>query len=95
MVNETPEPVEEAVEEVEEVEGVKVSEVIEEEPVKEVTEEVAEALMSLNDVKDRFIGIVDNARAAGIATVTSRGFAAVESFLGALAGDKDEKRPKR
>ena len=66
-----------------------------EEPVKEVTEEVAEALMSLNDVKDRFIGIVDNARAAGIATVTSRGFAAVESFLGALAGDKDEKRPKR
>jgi|TARA_R110002020_G_scaffold224179_1_gene433646 hypothetical protein len=90
--NETPEPVEEAVEE---VEGVKVSEVIEEEPVKEVTEEVEEALMSLNDVKDRFIGIVDNARAAGIATVTSRGFAAVESFLGALAGDKDEKRPKR
>ena len=80
---------------VEEVEGVKVSEVIEEEPVKEVTEEVEEALMSLNDVKDRFIGIVDNARAAGIATVTSRGFAAVESFLGALAGDKDEKRPKR
>ena len=90
--NETPEPVEEAFEE---VEGVKVSEVIEEEPVKEVTEEVEEALMSLNDVKDRFIGIVDNARAAGIATVTSRGFAAVESFLGALAGDKDEKRPKR
>ena len=85
--NETPEPVEEAVEE---VEGVKVSEVIEE---VEVTEEVEEALMSLNDVKDRFIGIVDNARAAGIATVTSRGFAAVESFLGALAGDK-EKRPK-
>ena len=87
--NETPEPVEEAGEE---VEGVKVSEVIEE---VEVTEEVEEALMSLNDVKDRFIGIVDNARAAGIATVTSRGFAAVESFLGALAGDKDEKRPKR
>ena len=86
--NETPEPVEEAVEE---VEGVKVSEVGEEGPV----EEVVEALMSLNDVKDRFIGIVDNARAAGIATVTSRGFAAVESFLGALAGDKDEKRPKR
>jgi hypothetical protein len=90
--NETPEPVEEAVEE---VEGVKVSEAVEEESVKEVPEEVEEALMSLNDVKDRFIGIVDNARAAGIATVTSRGFAAVESFLGALAGDKDEKRPKR
>jgi len=89
--NETPEPVEEAVEKVEEVEGVKVSEVVEEGPV----EEVVEALMSLNDVKDRFIGIVDNARAAGIATVTSRGFAAVESFLGALAGDKEEKRPKR
>ena len=87
--NETPEPVEEAVEE---VEGVKVSEVIEE---VEVTEEVEEALMSLNDVKDRVIGSVDNARAAGIAPVTSRGFAAVESFLGALAGDKDEKRPKR
>jgi len=91
--NETPEPVEEAVEE---VEGVKVSEAVEEEEVEEgAVEEVAEALMSLNDVKDRFIGIVDNARAAGIATVTSRGFAAVESFLGALAGDKDEKRPKR
>ena len=92
--NETPEPVEEAVEE---VEGVKVSEVVEEDLVEEVeVEEVAEveALMSLNDVKDRFIGIVDNARAAGIATVTSRGFAAVESFLGALAGDK-ENRPKR
>ena len=91
--NETPEPVEEAVEE---VEGVKVSEAVEEEEVEEgAVEEVVEALMSLNDVKDRFIGIVDNARAAGIATVTSRGFAAVESFLGALAGDKDEKRPKR
>ena len=92
MVNETPEPVEE---EVEEVEGVKVSEPVEEEPVKEVTEEVAEALMSLNDVKDRFIGIVDNARAAGIATVTSRGFAAVESFLGALAGDKEKRPPPK
>ena len=87
--NETPEPVEEAVEE---VEGVKVSEVIEE---VEVTEEVEEALMSLNDVKDRFIGIVDNARAAGIATVTSRGFAAVESFLGALAGDKEKRPPPK
>ena len=90
--NETPEPV---VEEVEEVEGVKVSEAVEEEEV--VVEEVAEveALMTLNDVRDRFTGIVNSARAAGIATVTSRGFAAVESFLGALAGDKDEKRPKR
>ena len=90
--NETPEPVEEAVEE---VEGVKVSEVIEEEPVKEVTEEVAEALMSLNDVKDRFVGIVDNARAAGIASVTNRGFAALEGFFGALAGDKEKRPPKR
>lgn len=95
QLHETPEPVEE----VEEVEDVKVSDAVEEDPVEEVVvEEVAgveEALLSLNDVKDRFIGIVDNARAAGIATVTSRGFAAVESFLGALAGDKDEKRPKR
>ena len=81
----TPEPV---VEEVEEVEEVKEDEVVEEEVV-------AEALMSLNDVKDRFIGIVDNARAAGLATVTSRGFAALEGFLGALAGDKEDKRPKR
>ena len=65
------------------------------EPIEEVAEEAVEveALMSLNDVRDRFVGIVDNARAAGLATVTSRGFAAVESFLGALAGDK-EKRPK-
>ena len=79
-------------EEVEEVEEVvaKVSEVVEEE-VEVITE--VEPLMSLNDVRDRFTGIVNSARAAGIATVTSRGFAAVESFLGALAGDK-EKRPK-
>tara|TARA_R110000751_G_scaffold89269_1_gene176035 strand:- start:106 stop:408 length:303 start_codon:yes stop_codon:yes gene_type:complete len=91
--NETPEPVEEAVEE---VEGVKVSEAVEEEEVEEgAVEEVVEALMSLNDVKDRFIGIVDNARAAGIATVTSRGFAAVESFLGALAGDKEKRPPPK
>ena len=94
MVNETPEPVEE--EEVEEVGDVKVSEVVEEEPVEEeVVEEVAEveALMTINDVRDRFVGIVNSAKTAGIATATSRGFAAVESFLGALAGDK-EKRPK-
>ena len=80
-------------EEVEEVEEVvaKVSEVVEEE-VEVITE--VEPLMSLNDVKDRFIGIVDNARAAGIATVTSRGFAAVEGFFGALAGDKEKKPPK-
>jgi len=79
QLHETPEPVEEEVEEVEEV-------------VEEEVEEVS--LMTLNDVKDRFAGIVNNARAAGVATVTSRGFAAVESFLGALAGDK-ENRPKR
>jgi hypothetical protein len=96
--NETPEPVEEE-KTGEEVEGVKVSEVVEEEPVEEVTEEVteevAEALMSLNDVKDRFVGIVDNARAAGIASVTNRGFAALEGFFGALAGDKEKRPPKR
>tara|TARA_R110000824_G_scaffold25329_7_gene88277 strand:- start:584 stop:859 length:276 start_codon:yes stop_codon:yes gene_type:complete len=81
----------EKVEEVvaEEVEEAKVSEVIEEDWVEEIP-----PLMTLNDVKDRFAGIVNNARAAGVATVTSRGFAAVESFLGALAGDK-ENRPKR
>jgi len=92
--NETPEPVEEAVEEDEDV---KVSEVVEEEPVEEVeVEEVAgvEALMTINDVRDRFIGIVDSARAAGLASVTNRGFAALEGFFGALAGDK-ENRPKR
>jgi hypothetical protein len=82
---------EEVEEEVVEVEDVKVSEVVEEE-VEVITE--VEPLMSLNDVKDRFIGIVDNARAAGIATVTSRGFAAVEGFFGALAGDKEKKPPK-
>ena len=71
-------------------------------PIKEVAEEVVveevaevEALMSLNDVKDRFVGIVDNARAAGLASVTSRGFAAVESFLGALAGDKEKPPPPK
>ena len=69
------------------------------EPVVEEVEEVEEvevdALMSLNDVKDRFVGIVDNARAAGLASVTSRGFAAVESFLGALAGDKEKPPPPK
>ena len=89
QLHETPEPVEE----VEEGEGVKISEVVEEEVVEE--EVVDDALMSLSDVKDRFVGIVDNARTAGIATVTSRGFAALESFFGALAGDKEDKRPKR
>ena len=84
QLHETPE------EEVEEVEEAKVSEVIEEDWVEEIP-----PLMTLNDVKDRFAGIVNNARAAGVATVTSRGFAAVESFLGALAGDKVDKRPKR
>ena len=58
-------------------------------------EEAEEPLLTLNEVKDRFVDIVDNARAVGLGAVTSRGFAAVESFLGALAGDKDEKRPKR
>jgi len=92
QLHETPKPVET----VEEVEGVKVSEVVEEEVVEEEVEEVAEdALTTLSDVKDRFVGIVDNARAAGIQTVTSRGFAALESFFGALAGDKEDKRPKR
>ena len=84
QLHETPE------EEVEEVEEAKVSEVIEEDWVEEIP-----PLITLNDVKDRFAGIVNNARAAGVATVTSRGFAAVESFLGALAGDKVDKRPKR
>ena len=95
MVNETPEPVEE--EEVEEVGDVKVSEVVEEEPVEEeVVEEVAEveALMTINDVRDRFVGIVNSARAAGLATVTNRGFAALEGFFGALAGDKEKRPPK-
>ena len=92
MVNETPEPVEE---EVEEVEGVKVSEAVEEEEV--VVEEVAEveALMTLNDVRDRFTGIVNSARAAGLATVTNRGFAALEGFFGALAGDKEKRPPPK
>ena len=89
QLHETPE----SVEAVEEVESVKVSEVEDEEVVEE--EVVDDALMSLSDVKDRFVGIVDNARTAGIATVTSRGFAALESFFGALAGDKVDKRPKR
>ena len=79
-------------EEVVEVEDVKVVEVGEEEPVEEVVE--VEALMTINDVGDRFMGIVNSARAAGIAAVTSRGFAALEGFFGALAGDKEKKPPK-
>jgi len=92
--NETVEPLKEIIED-----GVRaarqdgspfVAEVVEEEE----EEEVAEALMSLNDVKDRFVGIVDNARTAGLASVTSRGFAALEGFFGALAGDKERRPPK-
>lgn len=83
---------EEVEEEVVEVEDVKVVEVVEEEPVEEVVE--VEALMTINDVGDRFMGIVNSARAAGIAAVTSRGFAALEGFFGALAGDKEKKPPK-
>ena len=96
--NKTPEPVEE---EVEEVGDVKVSEVVEEEPVEEVVveevvEEVAEVevLMTINDVRDRVAGIVNNARTAGLTAITSRGFAALEGFFGALAGDKEKKPPK-
>ncbi len=90
------EVVEEPVEEV-----VPVEEEVEEEAEEEAEEEVEvesvaeEALMTINDVKDRFTGIVNNARAAGIAGVTNRGFAALEGFFGALAGDKDQRPPKR
>ena len=83
---------EEVEEEVVEVEDVKVVEVVEEEPVEEVVE--VEALMTINDVGDRFMGIVNSARAAGIAAVTNRGFAALEGFFGALAGDKEKRPPK-
>ena len=84
----------EEVEEVEEVEDVKVvKEEVEEEPV---VEEVAEEVrMTINDVRDRFVGIVNNARAAGLATVTNRGFAALEGFFGALAGDKEKRPPPK
>ena len=83
---------EEVEEEVVEVEDVKVVEEVEEEPVEEVVE--VEALMTINDVGDRFMGIVNSARAAGIAAVTNRGFAALEGFFGALAGDKEKRPPK-
>ena len=84
-------------EKVDKKEDAKISEVVEEEEVvEEAVEKVSEdALTTLSDVKDRFVGIVDEARVNGIATVTSRGFAALESFFGALAGDKEDKRPKR
>ena len=85
-------------EKVDKKEDAKISEVVEEEEevVEEEVEKVSEdALTTLSDVKDRFVGIVDEARVNGIATVTSRGFAALESFFGALAGDKEDKRPKR
>ena len=100
--NKTPEPVEE---EVEEVGDVKVSEVVEEEPVEEVVEEVVEeevveeveveVLMTINDVRDRVAGIVNNARTAGLTAITSRGFAALEGFFGALAGDKEKRPPPK
>ena len=101
--NKTPEPVEE---EVEEVGDVKVSEVVEEEPVEEVVEEEpveeevveeveVEVLMTINDVRDRVAGIVNNARTAGLTAITSRGFAALEGFFGALAGDKEKRPPPK
>ena len=75
-------------EEVVEVEDVKV---VEEEVVEEVEVEV---LMTINDVRDRVAGIVNNARTAGLTAITSRGFAALEGFFGALAGDKEKRPPK-
>jgi hypothetical protein len=93
---------EEVEEEVVEVEDVKVVEVVEEEPVEEVVveevvEEVAEVevLMTINDVRDRVAGIVNNARTAGLTAITSRGFAALEGFFGALAGDKEKRPPPK
>ena len=83
---------EEVEEEVVEVEDVKVVEVVEEEPVEEVAE--VEVLMTINDVRNRVAGIVNNARTAGLTAVTSRGFAALEGFFGALAGDKEKRPPK-
>jgi hypothetical protein len=84
---------EEVEEEVVEVEDVKVVEVVEEEPVEEVAE--VEVLMTINDVRNRVAGIVNNARTAGLTAVTSRGFAALEGFFGALAGDKEKKPPPK
>jgi hypothetical protein len=51
--------------------------------------------MTINDVRNRVAGIVNNARTAGLTAVTSRGFAALEGFFGALAGDKEKKPPPK
>jgi hypothetical protein len=64
-------------------------------PEPEPEEVQPEIAMSINDVRDRFTGIVNNARSAGLASVTSRGFAALEGFFGALAGDKEKRPPPK
>ena len=57
--------------------------------------EIAEATpITLDDITKRVTGIVNNARNAGVTTITRRLFAGLEGFFGGVAGD-DEKKPPR
>lgn len=58
-------------------------------------EETAPPMMTFDDARNRLMGIVNSARTEGLASVTSRGFAALEGFFGGLAGDKAKKPSKK
>ena len=62
-------------------------------PVVEVVEERAEP-MTIDDIRERATGLVNNVRNVGVASVMNRTFAALEGFFGGLAGDNEKKPPK-
>lgn len=65
------------------------------EPVEEPVAEVVEAApMTIIDVRDRVVGVVQDLRAVGLAAVANRGFAALEGFIAGIKGDTAKKPPK-
>ena len=48
--------------------------------------------MTFDDIAERFTGIVNNARNAGVRATAVRFFAGIEGFLGGVSGD--DKKPK-
>ena len=64
------------------------------EAVEEVVAEETPPILTFDDARNRFMGLVNNARSEGLSSVASRGFAALEGFFGGLAGDKAKKPPK-
>lgn len=59
----------------------------------EVVEDVTP--ITLDDIVDRVMGMVNTVRAKGVTTVTRRFFAGLEGFLGEAAGDKEKKPPRK